>query len=260
MLRFSANISMLFTEVPMLQRIKLAKKAGFDGIEVQFPYDCNALEFKQALDDANMPLALFNCPAGDLMMGGQGNASVPGRAEEFRQAIELAAEYARILKPQNVNILSGRPDKSLPRKECWSTFVENVETALTVCTDLNVQLLTEVINTEDQPDFFLSTSSQVLELIEHFEPGQLKLQFDVYHIEKMEGEVERKLRELLPFIGHIQFADVPGRGEPGTGSLDFPLLFSAIDKVCYEGFLGAEYLPSGNTVDSLQWLHAISKS
>tara|TARA_B110000858_G_scaffold189336_1_gene235948 strand:+ start:12476 stop:13252 length:777 start_codon:yes stop_codon:yes gene_type:complete len=252
--RFSANISMLYTEVPLLERVTLAKRAGFDGIEVQFPYVCSALDFKHALDESGMPLVLFNCPAGDLMTGGQGNAAVPGREDEFKTAIEQAADYARILQPMNINILAGCPNNKLLREDCLSVFVANLQTAMNVLSGLDVQLLTEAINTDDMPDSLLSTSSQVLDVMKNFGNDKLKLQFDVYHIEKMEGNVIEKLQEILPSIGHIQFADVPGRHEPGSGGINFQRIFTLIDQLPYAGFLGAEYLSSGNTNDSLDWL------
>jgi len=254
--RFSANISLLFTEVPVIERIAMAREAGFDAIEIQFPYSCNLNDFAAAMADSQLPLALMNCPAGDFMSGGQGNAAVPGRESEFSHAVEQAREWGRVLRPEAINVLAGRPEPVLDRADCMAVLEANMSRAFEAFNPLGIRLLTEAINTVDMPGFFLSQSQQVLDLITRLPAIELYLQYDIYHMHRM-GELSvQRLQQIMPLIGHIQFADAPGRMEPGTGEIDFTALFDAIDSSQYQGFVGAEYRPAGSTVGSLDWLKA----
>lgn len=252
--RFSANISMLFTEVPLLQRIGLAKLAGFEGIEIQFPYDYDPYEIKAALEEVDLPLVLCNFPAGDLMTGGQGYAAVPGRQEEFKLALKRACDYANILNPLAINILAGCPEPDLGRDICLTVLESNLLLAFEVFADLDVRLVTEAINTVDMPHFLLSKSQEVVDLIAKLADKNLYLQYDCYHMQRMEGDLARRLCEIMPLVGHIQIADVPGRMEPGSGTIDFKQLFTVIDDSDYDGFVGAEYHPSRETASTLDWL------
>jgi len=252
--RFSANISMLFTEVPFLERISMAKKVGFEGIEIQFPYDHSPHEIKAALKEADLPLVLFNCPAGDLMTGGQGCAAVPGREQEFQRALAQTYDYAKILHPRAINFLAGCPGSAWGRQACLDTFESNLNVAIDAFGDLDVTLVAEAINSFDMPGFLLSTSQEVVDLIGRLGDKNLYLQYDCYHMQKMEGGVQSRLMDIIHLVGHIQFADVPGRMEPGSGSIDFSRLFSAIDNSDYDGFVGAEYHPSQQTLSTLGWL------
>jgi len=252
--RFSANISLLVTEVAVIERIALAREAGFAAIEIQFPYACDLDDFAAAMTDSQLPLALMNCPAGDFMTGGQGNAAVPGRESEFCQALQQAQEWARVLKPEAINVLAGRPEPALDAEDCMVALETNLTRAYDTFKPLGISLLTEAINSVDMPGFFLSRSQQVVELIARLPAIELHLQYDIYHMHRM-GELSvRRLQALMPLIGHIQFADAPGRMEPGTGEIDFGALFDAIDASQYPGFVGAEYRPAGSTVASLDWL------
>lgn len=253
--RFSANISVLFTEVPVIERIALASEAGFDAIEIQFPYSCQLSEFADAMAYSQLPLALMNCPAGDFMTGGQGNAAVPGREGEFSQALEQALEWARVLKPEAINVLAGRPAATLDRNACMAVLEANLSKAFAAFRPLNIALLTEAINSVDIPGSFLSQSQQVVELIANLPAIDLYLQYDIYHMHRMEELSVERMQALMPLIGHIQFADAPGRMEPGTGEIDFSALFDAIDGSQYPGFVGAEYRPSVATEASLGWLN-----
>lgn len=252
--RFSANISMLFTEVPFLQRIGLAKTAGFEGIEIQFPYGYSPYEIKAALEEAELPLVLFNCPVGDLMTGGQGCAAIPGREKEFALALDQSYHYANILNPLAINFLAGCPVPTLDRRVCLTVLESNLHLAFEVFDGLDLRLVTEAINTVDMPNFLLSRSQEVVDLIARFTHKNLYLQYDCYHMQKMEGDLSRRLREIIHLVGHIQIADVPGRREPGSGKIDFQNLFSVIDDSAYDGFVGAEYHPSQKTVSTLDWL------
>lgn len=253
-LKFSANISTLFTESTLLERIDCARRAGFDGIEIQFPYDIDAHELKAALDDSDMPLVLCNLPAGDLLAGGEGDASIPERRSEFEASLELACDYARILRPRAMNLLSGCPDATRDRAICLQVFAANLAATDARLRKLGIKLVTEAINTLDQPGFLLSRARQVVELIERLPQVEFKLQFDLYHTSRMGDDPAQLLAQYIARIGHIQFADDPGRGEPGSGALDFDRLFGLIDALPYNGFVGAEYFPGGNTRDSLEWL------
>lgn len=254
MLKFSANISMLFNEVPLLQRIALAKKAGFSGIEIQFPYGCDPYELKDTLDEFDIPLVLFNLPAGDMMTGGQGNAAVPGRENEFADALDIAYHYASILKPLTINILSGKPHPEFGGAKCMAVFESNLRKSFSRFAATKIQLVTEAINTFDVPNFLLFNCEQVIALIDRLSPLPLLFQYDIYHIQMMGENLEQTIREFYPKIGHIQFADSPGRAEPGSGNIKFDKLFALIDSLQYKGFVGAEYKPSGSTEMSLSWL------
>jgi len=252
--RFSANISTLFTEAPFLERIELARKSGFQGIEFQFPYEQDPIITKQALDHAELPLVLFNFPGGDFRSGGQGNVAVPGREPEFAAEIEQAHYYAEILRPINVNILSGRPDPGLNKLECFDSLRSNIQLALAAFSDLPSKLIIEAINTIDVPGFFLSEVQQVAELISNLETSSVGIQFDIYHAQMMGLNIESEISVYFSRIAHFQFADAPGRHEPGTGSIDFKKIFNQIDQLGFKGFVGAEYLPSDTTGSSLHWL------
>ncbi|VCU71129.1 Hydroxypyruvate isomerase [Pigmentiphaga humi] len=256
MLRFSANLSMLFTEVPELERPAAARRAGFDAVEVQFPYDHDAAAWQRALQEAGVELALCNVPAGDLMAGGQGLAGVPGREAEYREAVRQAAEVARVLRPRTINVLAGCPDPQHERERCLDTLAANLAHTADVMGELAIGVVTEAVNTVDRPGYLIDTSRAAFELIDRVGRANLRLQYDIYHMQVMEGDLIRTLRSHCARIGHIQFADNPGRHEPGTGEIHFAKVFEAIAAMPYDGFVGAEYVPSGRTEDTLGWLGA----
>jgi hydroxypyruvate isomerase len=255
--KFSANISMLFTDRPLLERLAAAAACGFDGVEVQFPYDEPAEKLSHAAGKARMPIALFNVPAGDLRSGGPGLAAIPGREAEFAAALDQAVAYARALKPAKVNVLAGRPPADLPRARCLEALAANLRRAAEAMAPIGVGVVTEAINTIETPSFLISTSHDAIDAIDRAAHPGLAIQYDVYHMQQMEGAVVETISRLAPRIGHIQFADVPGRHEPGTGALDFPAIFAAIDRSGYCGWVGAEYRPRGRTEDGLGWLAAL---
>lgn len=250
----SANISMLFAERPMAERFAAAAAAGFAGVEIQFPYDKPADVLARAAARAGMPVALFNVPSGDMRAGGPGLACVPGREAEFRAAVAAAARYARALNPANVNVLAGRPPPGVPRDACLGVLASNLRIAAEALLPLGVGVTVEALNSADMPGFLLTTSAAALEAIDRAGHPGITLQYDVYHMHRMEGAVAGTIARLAPRIGHMQFADVPGRGAPGTGTLDFAAIFAAIDRSGYRGWVGAEYRPGGRTEDTLGWL------
>ena len=243
---------MLFREHALLDRPRLARRAGFRAIEVQFPYDIPAEAWLGVKRRLKMPIVLFNVPAGDLVAGGQGLAGVPGREADFRTALDHAAAYAKILKPRAVNVLAGAPQGD--RARGLETFVANLRLAARVMAELGVGVVVEPINDRDRPGFLVPTIEEALAAIDWADHPNLSLQADLYHMQIMEGDLTRTLERHLDRIGHIQFADVPARGEPGTGEINFPFVFEALDRLGYDGWVGAEYRPSGPTETTLEWL------
>lgn len=253
--RFSANISMMFTEHDWLERPAAAAAAGFGAIEIQFPYDHPENQWRAAIEEASLAVSVMNIPVGDMLDGGPGLAAMPGRQLEFRRAVEQAHDVAAVLKPRNVNVLTGYPEKAgHDRALCMATLVENLRMAADIMSDIGVGVVVEAVNTRDRPGFFLTTSEEALEAIDRAGHKALSLEHDLYHMDIMEGRLIERLEEIMPRIGHIQFADNPGRQEPGTGSIDFPAVFAAIDRLGYEGWVAAEYEPSTRTEETLGWL------
>lgn len=259
MLQFSANLSMLFTEVPLIERFALAKQHGFDAVEIQFPYELDIDELAEQLDFNNQQLVLINVPAGDLMQGGDGLASVPGREHEFRQAVFQAIRYASALHVPTVNVLAGRQSIHADLLPCLETLAQNLGFASQELSSAGITPVFEIINGIDMPRFMIQTIAQAQEMLEAVQHPALKIQFDCYHLAMMNEHIIASLLENLPAIGHIQFADYPRRGEPGTGEINFSEFFEFIQLSDYQGFTGAEYRPSMNTHDSLQWYQPFIK-
>jgi hydroxypyruvate isomerase len=255
--RFAANLSMLFTEVPFTERFAKAAEAGFTGVEYLFPYAWPKEVLISALQDSALTQVLFNLPAGDWDAGERGIACLPDRVDEFCDGVYQAIEYARALGCKRLNCLAGLKPVDLDEETAWQTLVANVAWAADKLADEDITLCLEAINSRvDMPRFFLDTSGKVMALIEEVDADSLRLQFDIYHMQIMQGDLVRSMECLLPWIGHIQFADNPGRHEPGTGEINFSNVFSAIDKMDYDGWVSAEYVPSGVTAESLHWLPA----
>lgn len=252
--RFSANLSMLFTEHDFLDRFAAAADAGFAGVEYISPYEYAPQTIAALNARHGLTQALFNLPLGDWQKGERGIAIYPGRVAEFREGVEQAALYAAELGCERVNCICGLMPEDGDRQKLEATLVDNLAFAAERLGRDGVSLLIEPINTRDIPDFFLTGTTQALDLIQRVGAPNLMLQYDIYHMHIMEGGVAEAMERLLPRIGHIQFADDPGRHEPGTGTIHFPPLFSHIDTIGYRGWVGAEYLPTGATRDSLGWM------
>ena len=252
--RFSANISMLFTEHAMLDRPRAAADAGFAAVEVQFPYDHPPEDWAAAVEAAGVEMALFNFSVGDMLSGGPGLAAMPGREDEFDAAVASALPYVAALKPGHVNVLPGLPPQEFDRGMCMATLARNLRHAASQLAPMGVGVVVEPVNTVDRPGFFLDTSAQAIEAIDLAGHGNLDIQYDLYHMAIMEGDVVPVLERVMPRIGHIQFADHPGRHEPGTGGIDLPAIFAAIDALGYAGWVGAEYVPSRRTGETLGWM------
>ncbi|WP_428353344.1 hydroxypyruvate isomerase family protein [Methyloprofundus sp.] len=247
MLRFTANLSLLFTEVPLQQRFQAAKKHGFTAVEIQFPYELSANTIRQELDRQQLKLVLFNVDADDLLPGGEGLAAVPEKQQQFRQAVAKSVAYAKILKPDVINILPGRCFDKTRLLLYQQTFKDNLRYAIKALSPLGIKTVFEAINTVDMPDFIIHSSAQMLSVINAINHPDLLLQYDIYHMQMMQENPANFIQQYADKIGHIQFADCPGRHQPGTGTIDFIALFSAIEASAYKGWVGAEYNPLNNT-------------
>lgn len=251
--RFLANLSMLFTELPLLERFAAARRAGFRMVELQFPYEHGIVDIRHALVDAGVSLYLINLPAGDWAGGDRGIAADPARLQEFRDGVAQALGYAGELGVRRLNCLAGRRTAAGVEAQ-WQTLVANVRHAAAELRALDAVLLVEPINRRDIPDFFLGTSVEALRLLDEAAEPNLALQYDVYHMQRSEGELTETIRANLQRIGHIQIADAPGRQQPGTGEINFRYLLNELDRMGYGGYVSLEYLPAPDTHRSLAWL------
>ena len=252
--QFAANLTMLFNEAPFLERFERASKAGFNAVEFLFPYAYSAAEIKQQLDQHQLTLVLHNLPAGDWDAGERGIACHPDRVEEFRQGVAKAIEYARVLGVQQLNCLAGKTPLGVDPKLLQTTLVENLRYAAAELKKANLRLLIEPINTFDIPGFFLNTTIQAVDILTEVAADNLFIQYDIYHAQRMEGELANTIEKNLSKIGHIQLADNPGRNEPGTGEINYPYLFKFLDRIGYHGWIGCEYKPATNTEAGLGWM------
>jgi hydroxypyruvate isomerase len=252
--RFAANLSMLFTEAPLIERFERAARAGFAAVEIQFPYDVPAEELQAALLRNKLSLVLFNLPAGDWAAGERGIACHPDRVDEFRQGIDAALAYAAALGVPQLNCLAGIRPAQVPADTARHVLAGNLRHAALRLKAHGLKLLIEPINTHDIPGFFLHGTRQALDLIAEVGADNLFLQYDVYHMQRMEGDLAHTLAAHLEKIAHIQIADNPGRHEPGTGEINFDFLFAHLDRIGYKGWVGCEYKPAATTEAGLGWL------
>lgn len=251
--KFSANLTMLFIEVPLLERFGRAAAAGFRAVEVQFPYELPVETIRAELARHRLTLVLHNLPAGNWAAGDRGIACNPARREEFRVGVERALEYARGLGVTRLNCLAGRAAAGACEAEARAVLVDNLRHAAARCAEAGVTLLLEAVNRRDVPDFFVHRTAQAIAIIDEVGASNLRLQYDIYHAQRTEGEIAATLAALLPRIGHVQFADNPGRHEPGTGELNLDFLFAHLDRLGYSGWVGAEYKPATTTEAGLGW-------
>lgn len=251
--KFSANLSMLFQEHGFLDRFDAAARAGFKGVEYLGPYDHTPDEVAARLKKNGLTQVLFNLPSGDWAGGERGIAVLPDRVEEFRANVDTAITYAKALGCGQVNCLAGIAPAGIERGRLEDTFVDNLKFAAEKLEKAGVKLLVEMINTRDIPGFFLTNTRQALGLLERVGSKNLHIQYDIYHMQIMEGDLARTIEENLGRIAHIQLADNPGRHEPGTGEINYPFLYEFIDRIGYAGWIGAEYKPKAGTEAGLGW-------
>jgi hydroxypyruvate isomerase len=253
--RFAANLTMLFTDAPFLDRFERAARAGFEAVEFLFPYDHDAGEIRARLQEHGLELVLHNLPAGDWAAGDRGIACDPARFTEFRAGVARAMGYAKALQVRQLNCLCGKLPAGVAQWHARETLVANLRWAAERLADEGVRLLVEPINRFDIPGFLVNTTDEALALIADAGSRNVFLQYDIYHAQRMEGELAATLSRHLDAIAHVQVADNPGRGEPGTGEINYAFVFAHLDRIGYSGWVGCEYKPTAaNTEQSLAWM------
>ncbi|MDE3009854.1 MAG: hydroxypyruvate isomerase family protein [Pseudomonadota bacterium] len=257
--RFAANLSLMFTEVPFLERFEAAARAGFRSVEFQFPYAWPAPEIRRRLDANGLDLAMFNLPPGDWDAGERGLAVFPGRCGEFRAALGLGLQYADLLQVRLLHVMAGVPGVHDDRDAARRTYLDNLREAAAMAATRGITLLIEPLNRRDNPGYFLHGCDQAAAVIADAGVDNLRLQFDFYHTQISEGDLATRLEQHFAIIGHVQVAGVPGRHEPDEGEVNYPWLFRLLDAWGYAGQVGCEYRPRGNTVDGLGWLRGVSR-
>jgi len=252
--KFNANLTMLFNEVDFLDRFEAAAKAGFNGVEYLFPYPYPKEQLAEKLAKHRLTQVLHNLPAGDWAKGERGIACLPQRVGEFQDGVGKAIEYATTLGCKQVNCLAGIAPSGLAADKLQETFAANLKFAADKLKAAGIRLLIEPCNTRDIPGFYLNHSKQALAIIDQVGSDNLHLQYDIYHMQIMEGDLAPTIQRNLARIPHMQLADNPGRNEPGTGEINYPFLFQFIDRLGYAGWIGCEYKPAKTTVEGLAWV------
>ena len=260
MLRFSANLTMMFNEVEFPDRFGKAAAAGFKAVEYMFPYPYEKDALAEKLRAFGLEQVLINLPAGNWEVGERGIALRPDRVGEFKDGVGLAASYAKALGCTRVNCLVGLTPRDVPVEAARQTLAANLRFAAGALAAEGIMLLVETINTRDMPGFYLSTTHDFLALVKEVGHPNVYYQYDVYHMQVMEGRLTETIRSNIDRIGHIQVADEPGRHEPGTGEINYPNLFRFIEEAGYKGFIGSEYRPAGRTEDGLGWVREYLKA
>ncbi len=253
MTKLAANLSMMFTEVDMLDRFGAAANAGFKGVEYLFPYDYPAEQIREKLDQNGLEQVLFDFPAGDWAAGERGIAALPDRIGEFQDGIGTAVEYAKALGCERLTVLAGKSAPGVSGTNMQETLIDNLKFAANAVSGTNITVLLEAINTIDIPGYSVFRTSQSRDAVEAAGSPSVKVQYDIYHMQIMEGDVTRTIDANFDVIGHYQLADNPGRHEPGTGELNYDFLLPYLEKKGYGGWVGCEYAPAGDTVAGLGW-------
>jgi hydroxypyruvate isomerase len=249
----------MFTDTDFLNRFERASRFGFTGVEFMFPYDFDKAAIIAKLQQYNLKVVLHNLPAGNWAAGDRGLACLPDRVQEFQSSVGQAIEYARDLKCPRLNCMAGVAPKEVPQVKLKQTFINNLRFAAAATASENIRLMIEPINYFDMPGFYLNYTQQALDIIKEVDHPNLRLQYDIYHAQVLEGNLTNTLRDNVKIIEHMQAADVPGRHEPGTGEINFTNLFRFIDGSGYDGWIGCEYKPAGKTEDGLGWVKPFLK-
>jgi len=256
--KFAANLSMMFNEVPFLDRFSAAAEAGFHGVEYLFPYDYPAETVAELLDRHSLENVLFNLPPGNWAGGERGTTCLPGREAEFRAGVETAIAYATRLKTTRVHAMAGIVPPGADMQAVEATYIANLKHAAGELAQHGITLLIEAINTRDMPGFYLNTQAQSYAVMQAVGAPNLEMQMDCYHMQIMEGDLAVKLRKYAQHCGHVQVAGVPERHEPDTGEVRYAYVFEVLDSLGYDGWVGCEYRPAGKTVDGLGWFRALA--
>ena len=252
--KFAANLSMMFQEIPnFLDRFDAAAKAGFNGVEFLFPYDFPPEAIAEKLEKNKLTLALFNLPPGDWAKGERGFAAIPGRQQAFMAAVETAIPYAKATKCKTLHAMAGLWPEGRDKIEALPTYIDNLRWAADRLASEGITAIIEPINTRDIPGYYLNTTAQAMPIIEAVDRPNLRLQLDLYHVQIMRGDLAPTIRELAGMYPHVQIAGTPGRHEPDVGEINYPYLFDLLDEIGYEGWIGCEYRPKGDTVAGLVW-------
>ena len=254
MLRFTANLTMLYNEVGFLERFALAAKAGFKGAEFKDPFSYPEADVVAAVRDSGLEPVLFNMPAGDWDGGERGIGCLPGRERELREGVALSIDYARALGTRTINLLGGIPPRDADPRLVRQTFVDNLRYAAGELKKHGIRLVIEPVNTYDSPGVFLTRTEQAVEIIRDVGADNLGIEYDVYQAQLMEGDLTNTLRRHMPRIWHMQVADVPSRAEPGTGEINYEHVLGVIDRAGYQGWIGCDYKPSTRTQESFRWM------
>jgi hydroxypyruvate isomerase len=257
--RFAANLTMLFNEHAFLDRFEAAAKAGFEAVEFLFPYAWPVQEIQSRLKAHGLKLVLHNLPAGDWDAGDRGLACHPQRVDEFRAGVARGIEYGVALGVPHLNCLAGKAPAGVDDASLRRTFVANLRFAAAEFRKAGLNLLIEPINRYDIPGFYLNTTAQALSILDEVGADNAYVQYDIYHAQRMEGELASTLSAQLARIGHIQLADNPGRHEPGTGEINYAFLFKHLDRIGYKGWIGCEYKPAAGTEAGLGWIQALAR-
>jgi hydroxypyruvate isomerase len=251
MVKLAANLSMMFQDLPFLDRFDAAEAAGFSDVEFMFPYDHDPAEVAVRARKCGLKVVLFNLPAGDWAGGERGIAALPDRTEEFRAGVAKGLDYARTVACPRLHLMAGKAPNSA---ECRAALVANIVYAADLAAADGIDILIEPINTRvDIPGYFYGTTDEALSVMDEAARDNVRLQYDIYHMQIMEGDLARTIERLLPRIGHMQLADNPGRAEPGSGEINYTWLLSHIDALGYDGWIGCEYRPAGDTKAGLGW-------
>lgn len=253
MLKLAANLSLLFPELPFLDRYRSAREAGFNAVECLFPYEEEAESIASVLAETGMKQVLFNAPPGDWAAGERGIAALPGRVGEFRDGFELALRYATILDCHQIHVMAGIIPLDADKNQYLTILAENLAWASEKAASQNITILLESLNEKDVPGYLYSRTSDVAAVINQLEQPNIKLQLDLYHRQMTEGRLVDAIDDYLPIIGHIQIAGVPGRGEPSPSEINIDYLFDHLERIGYEGWVGCEYHPTLDTLSGLNW-------
>lgn len=255
--RLAANVTMMYNEHPFLERFAAAARDGFEGVELQFPYEHPAAEIRARLEEGGLAQVLFNTPPGDAARGERGLASRPGREGEFRRGIDQALEYARVLGTPRLHVMAGILAPGEPRERHREVYVRNLAEAAKTAASAGVTLLIEPINPRDIPGFFLNRQDEAHAIRAEVGAPNLRVQMDLYHCQVVEGDVAMKIRRYIGGVGHVQIAGVPERHEPDTGELHYPYLLALLDELGYDGWVGCEYRPRAGTSEGLGWMRRL---
>jgi len=253
--RFAANLTMMFNEVPFLDRFKAASDAGFKAVEFLFPYEHSPEEVAAKAIAAGVEIVLFNMPAGNWAAGERGITGLPGREQEFRDSVDKALTYAEQLRVPRLHAMAGIASPGVDSQACRDTLIANLNYAARKLAERNIMLLLEAINTRDMPGFIVPTQKDSHAICDAVGEPNLKMQMDLYHMQVMEGDLATSLKHYAQQCGHVQIAGCPERHEPDTGEIRYEYLFRLLDEIGYAGWLGCEYRPAGKTTDGLKWFH-----